>query len=90
MTQPRSYFFAVAATVMRRVLVDRARARQSEKRGGGWARVDALEGAPSLADDPERLLCVDEALSRLAKLDPRKRSTTKDTADTKGTSGIQA
>jgi len=67
----REHFFAVAATVMRRLLIDRARARLSDKRGGGWIRSDSFEGPASLADDPERMLALDQALGRLAALDAR-------------------
>lgn len=68
----RTHFFAVAATVMRRVLVDYARARQAEKRGGGSEPL-ALEefGLTVNLDEPERVLAVDAALSRLAQFDER-------------------
>lgn len=67
----RSHFFAVAAKVMRQILVDHARARNADKR-----RVEtiSLEGvlAPAIdLEEPERILAVDEALSRLSQLDPR-------------------
>ena len=67
----RSHFFAVAAKVMRRILVDHARARAAEKRGGGLSRLaDPLEPMIS-ADEPERILAVDMALTRLSELDAR-------------------
>src|SRR5438034_743801 len=62
----RGHFFAAAAQAMRRILVDRARARQSLKRGGGHARQPLEEAelvAPAAGDD---LLALDEALERLA------------------------
>jgi RNA polymerase sigma factor (TIGR02999 family) len=67
----RAHFFALAARIMRRVLVDHARARISDKRGGGRANITLREG--SAAVDPETidLLALDEALSRLGELDPR-------------------
>lgn len=66
----RSHFFSAAARVMRQVLVDHARARQSEKRGGELRRVDLLE--PSISpDDPELILWVDDAVKRLSEFDPR-------------------
>jgi RNA polymerase sigma-70 factor (ECF subfamily) len=68
----RSHFFAVAAQLMRQVLVDRARTYQAAKRGSGGRRV-ALEDTVSFA--PERgadLLALDEALHNLAAIDPRK------------------
>jgi RNA polymerase sigma factor (TIGR02999 family) len=64
----RGHFFAAAAEAMRRILIDRARARSSRKRGGDARRV-VLDGiaAPDLN---ERLLALDEALTELAGADP--------------------
>src|ERR1700752_4434220 len=60
----RRHFFAAAAEALRRILIDRARARRSLKRGGDGRRV-SLDGVA--AHDPdERLLALDEALTRLA------------------------
>ena len=67
----RSHFFAVAAQQLRRVLVDHARRVRSEKRGGGWVRLEILEGDGGLVAFDERLLAVDEALTRLQSLDER-------------------
>jgi RNA polymerase sigma factor (TIGR02999 family) len=67
----RGHFFAAAARAMRRILVDRARARQSLKRGGGHTREELDEArlvAPEAGDD---LLALDEALGRLAAEDPQ-------------------
>jgi RNA polymerase sigma factor (TIGR02999 family) len=67
----RAHFFAVSANVMRRILVDLARERGNLKRGGG-ARQVSLDEAMVVA--PERsadLLALDEALDRLATLNPR-------------------
>lgn len=68
----RDSFFAAAATAIRRVLVDHARGRARDKRGGGMVRVplEGLEVVESLAD--EELLALDEALARLGALDPTK------------------
>ncbi len=69
--QGRTHFFAVGAQAMRRILVDHARARHRAKRGGGWQRVTLDE---HLLLSPQRdadLLAVDEAIEKLAKLDPR-------------------
>ena len=69
--QGRTHFLAIAAISMRRLLVERARARGAEKRGGGRVQVtldDALVAGPGGAVD---LLAVDEALSTLAALDAR-------------------
>lgn len=67
--QDRAHFFAVAANVMRHILVDHARARLSEKRGGDGQRI-AIEDAASLCSEPDLdLLAVDEALVELAAFD---------------------
>ncbi len=68
----RNTFFAAAATAIRRVLIDHARRRASEKRGGGRMRLplDDLEVASPVADAD--LLSLDEALAKLAMLDPTK------------------
>jgi RNA polymerase sigma factor (TIGR02999 family) len=69
--QSRVHFYAVAAQLMRRVLVDFARSRRSAKRGGDWRRVTLFEGLPVDSGRPD-LLAVDEALDELGRLDPRK------------------
>jgi len=70
--QDRAHFFAVSAKVMRRILVDRARARGSEKRGGGMARFELNESVDWMADRGRELLALDDALEALAKFDARK------------------
>jgi RNA polymerase sigma factor (TIGR02999 family) len=66
----RGHFFAAAAEAMRRVLVDRARDKARQKRGGGLRQID-LTDIPGRADnDPNLLLSLDEALERLAAEDP--------------------
>ena len=70
----RTHFFAVAATMMRRVLVDNARRRARDKRGGGLQRVTLATGDdPAVVEvlDAETVLDVDAALERLAAVDPR-------------------
>ena len=67
----RAHFFAISAQIMRRILVDFARARHNRKRGGRAQQVSLDE---ALIVSPERdagLLALDEALSRLASLNPR-------------------
>jgi RNA polymerase sigma factor (TIGR02999 family) len=64
----RGHFFAAAAEAMRRILVEQARRKRRKKRGGGVCRVD-LDEALSLAEPPEDLLALDDALLRLAALD---------------------
>lgn len=71
--QNRRHFFAVAARAMRQVLVDYARQKTREKRGGD-APVVSLDAAPRStipAEGPEELLVVDDALDRLAEEDER-------------------
>jgi RNA polymerase sigma factor (TIGR02999 family) len=70
--EDREHFFAVAARLMRRILVDAARARSAQKRGVGEQAVP-LEEAQSAGSDPEsELLFVDEALQSLQAVDKRK------------------
>src|SRR5258707_9810897 len=66
----RGHFFAAAAEAMRRILVERARAKGCEKRGGKRKRlnIDAVDLATTAT--PDQLLAVDEALARLALDDP--------------------
>lgn len=67
--QDRAHFFAVASSVMRNILVDHARARLAEKRGGEGQRI-ALEDVVSFSREPDvDLLALDEALNKLAKFD---------------------
>ncbi|MBS1793471.1 MAG: sigma-70 family RNA polymerase sigma factor [Acidobacteria bacterium] len=67
--QDRAHFFAVASNVMRRILVDHARARTTDKRGGDAQRI-ALEDAGEISDPPDvDLLALDEALKQLAGFD---------------------
>jgi RNA polymerase sigma factor (TIGR02999 family) len=67
----RPHFLATAALAMRQILVDRARARATAKRGGGRANVTLDEEAIAMLDEPEVLLEIDEALVRLAVIAPR-------------------
>jgi RNA polymerase sigma factor (TIGR02999 family) len=66
----RSHFFAAAAAAMRHILIDRARRKRTRKRGGGMAR-QPLEAIAAPEPDDE-LLAVDEALRKLAAIDPKK------------------
>lgn len=68
----RNHFFAVAARLMRRILIDYAKARHSEKRGGGVVPC-TLHDDEIASDVPSGdILAIDEALTRLAGVDPRK------------------
>ena len=71
--QNRAHFFGAAAEAMRRILIERARRRLAAKRGAGAEHLDLdeMEIASPLADD-DALLRVNEALDKLATLDPRK------------------
>jgi RNA polymerase sigma factor (TIGR02999 family) len=65
----RAHFFAAAAEAMRRILIERARRKGAEKRGGDWQRVD-LDKVDVAADaDDDTLLLVNEALEKLARED---------------------
>lgn len=63
--QSRTHFVAAAAESMRRILIDRARAKATKKRGGGQQRV-SLDEAHRITESPDALLALDEALDRLA------------------------
>jgi len=69
--QNRTHFFAVSAQIMRRILVDFARARQNLKRGGGALQVTLDEGLVVSPESGADLLALDEALEKLAALNPR-------------------
>jgi RNA polymerase sigma factor (TIGR02999 family) len=69
----RGHFFAAAAEAMRRILIDRARHKQTRKAGGGLRRVDLDDVEPAREEgDGDRLLALDEALRQLEAQDPRK------------------
>lgn len=69
--QGRAHFFGVAARAMRRILIDHARARRADKRGGGAVRasLEAIDDADGVMPPDEYLLSLDEGLQELAKLD---------------------
>ena len=67
----RSHFMAMAAITMRRVLVDHARARLRQKRGGGARVVTLDEESAPLFDEPTDILALNEAVDELAKINPR-------------------
>jgi RNA polymerase sigma factor (TIGR02999 family) len=70
--QDRRHFFAITAQLMRRVLVDEARKRRNQKRGGGFTRVELDD--VQISDRPRQfdLLLLNDALDRLTELAPRK------------------
>lgn len=68
--QNRTHFFAIAATSMRQILVERARARNAAKRGGSQMRITLDEAVAAGREKSIDLLALDEALTRLAVMDP--------------------
>ncbi|SPE26245.1 RNA polymerase, sigma-24 subunit, ECF subfamily [Candidatus Sulfotelmatomonas gaucii] len=71
--QDRAHFFAVSANMMRRILVDRARAKGMAKRGGAVVHLN-LDDVPEVAagSRDREIVAIDEALDALAQIDPRK------------------
>lgn len=67
----RRHFFAAAAEAMRRILIESARRKLSEKHGGEMNRVSLDEIEAAASQDPEHLLAIDEALAELERLDPQ-------------------
>jgi RNA polymerase sigma factor (TIGR02999 family) len=67
----RGHFFAAAAESMRRILIESARRKQAGKHGGAWARHELIDADLAIDTSGDDLFAVDEALSRLAAVDPR-------------------
>ena len=67
----RRHFFAVASRAMRQIVIDQARRRGAQKRGGELKQVDLDSVDPALRESPAEILALDEALSRLSLLDER-------------------
>jgi RNA polymerase sigma-70 factor, ECF subfamily len=70
--QNRSHFYAIAAQLMRRFLVDHARERNAEKRGGRRQKVELTDDLAIADENLDEILDIDEALRRLAEFDPRR------------------
>jgi RNA polymerase sigma factor (TIGR02999 family) len=70
--QNRAHFYGMTATMMRRILVNHARAHATEKRGGAGRRLSLEEANISVEQSATDLIALDEALSRLVELDERK------------------
>jgi RNA polymerase sigma factor (TIGR02999 family) len=68
----RAHFMGVAAQVMRQILIDHARIRDAEKRGGGAAKVSLERAAGMPASQPSTIIAIDEALDQLARNDSLK------------------
>ena len=70
--QDRAHFFAMSARLMRRILVDYARARKQLKRGGGLEHVTLHEAAAVVRERGHDLIALDDALEALSQMDARK------------------
>jgi RNA polymerase sigma factor (TIGR02999 family) len=71
--QNRAHFFGVAAQMMRRILVDHARAHEAEKRGGEFQKLSLDENLDAAGGERDvNLVALDDALNRLAEMDPQK------------------
>ena len=70
--QNRAQFFAIAARLMRNILVDHARSRRYQKRGGGAKRITLVEGLVASPARGTDLVALDDALKELTRLDPRR------------------
>ena len=70
--EDRAHFFAMAACVMRRILVEDARARQSQKRGGGLVKVSLEDALLTSGHSSRELVALDDALTALSAIDERK------------------
>ena len=68
----RAHFFGIAAQMMRRILVDHAKAQSTAKRGAGAVRIELEEGLATAPNRDVDLLALDEALERLTKVDPQR------------------
>ncbi len=68
----RAHFFAIAANMMRRILVDHARAKLTSKRGAGMPRVGLDEQVMEAQERSVDLVALDEALAHLARIDPQR------------------
>jgi RNA polymerase sigma factor (TIGR02999 family) len=69
--QDRAHFFAVAARLMRRVLIDYARGKKRDKRGGNVVQVQLSEALDAMVPDPDDLLLLEQALADLEALNAR-------------------
>lgn len=70
--QNRNHFFAMAANLMRRILVDYARGYKAEKRGGAAEKVSLEDAFVFVKEKPAEMIALDEALEELAKIDSRR------------------
>lgn len=70
--QNRNHFFAMAANVMRRILVDYARSHDAKKRGGAAEKVSLDDAFVFAKERPSEVIALDEAMNELARIDPRR------------------
>ena len=70
--QNRAHFFGVAASAMRHILVDYARAKSSQKRGGWQERITLTDNTAVSGDPSKEIIALDDALKTLATMDERK------------------
>lgn len=70
--QNRAHFFGIAARCMRQILVDRARAREAAKRGGGLRRIELDDVSVECGGETPEIIDLDRALTELAEMDARK------------------
>lgn len=68
----RTHFFAAAAEAMRRILVDNARRKRTQRHGGGQQRVEMPDIASAVDENDDKVLAVNEALDKFAMVDPQK------------------
>lgn len=68
--QGKTHFFAVGAQAMRRILVDHARTKHRQKRGGRRRKLELRDDHALTADEPDEILAIDEAITKLSALDP--------------------
>lgn len=69
--QGRTHFVAIASTAMRRILVEHARSRLADKRGGEVKRVPLVDLPGPFSDDPDAIVALDDALAQFAAIDPQ-------------------
>src|SRR6266498_3718151 len=68
----RTHFFAAAAEAMRRILVDNARRKRAQRHGGGQQRVEMPDIASAIIENDDKVIAVNDALEKFARLDPEK------------------
>lgn len=67
----RRSLISAVAEAMRQILIDHARARRAQKRGGGWQRIDLVQARLAADENPDEMLALNEAFEELERTDPR-------------------